>query len=239
MTQKIKFIARDEYGWNVQNKPVPAATVIPQWWRDMMPYDASPESPEGKKLVVEGKVSNATAKKCTPMLDAITSGYIITLYADVQVRQTETGPRITWRMDRDVFQQHGHSSQFVQPPTGYDNLVFKYLNTWIPVTPKGYSVLLTSPMGYRDLPFQAIPGIIDSDRSTLEIVPPMWVKSGFEGIVEAGTPMFQLTPYKRDNWEAEFSFLKEGEYYLKEENSFNKTIVNHYIKKHRSKKTYR
>ncbi len=38
---------------------------------------------------------------------------------------------------------------------GYDQVVYKYHNCWIPQTPKGYSCLITSPFGYNDLPFKA------------------------------------------------------------------------------------
>ena len=109
----------------------------------------------------------------------------------------------------------------------------------MPKTPKGYSILVTAPFGHRDLPFHVIPAIIDSDRSTLEIVPPMWLKEGFEGIVEKGTPMFQVTPFKRESWESEFSYLENGEFEIKQEKNFNSTLVSHYIKNVWSKKSYK
>jgi hypothetical protein len=246
MSNIIKFIAKDEYGWEIQNRPVPASSLVPQWWKDMTPYEISSENLDGKKLIVENKVAYATFKKCTPMLDALVSGYIITLWADVQIRQVKDQdgifyPRITWRVKdpTGIFQQHGVSSQLLPPPTGYSNSVFKYMNTWIPHTPPGYSTLFTSPFGYKDLPFHAIPAIVDTDKSQLEIVPPMWCKEGFEGIVEAGTPLIQLTPFKRTNWKTEFDYLKNGEYDKLEDKNFNKTLVNHYIKKVWSKKSYK
>lgn len=247
MSNIIKFIARDEYGWETQNKPVPASSLVPQWWKEITPYDISSENLDGKKLIVENRAANASFKKCTPMLDAITSGYIVTLWADVQVRQVydeelnKYFPRVTWRTNDPwgMFTQHGVSSQKIPSPTGYSNIVFKYQNTWIPITPLGYSVLITSPFGHRDLPFHAIPAIIDSDKSQLEILPPMWIKDGFEGIVEEGTPLFQITPFKRENWKAEFDFYTETQYKLIEDKNFNKTLVNHYIKKVWSKKSYK
>jgi hypothetical protein len=239
MTKKIEFVAMNKFDYDIQLKPYPASKNIPDWWRDELPYDVTEENPTGKKIIVDIGSSNATFKKCTPMLDAITSGYIVPLWADAQVRWTEEGPRITWRTKRNIFQQHGDSSSRVQPPIGYSNYVFKYLNTWIPKTPKGYSVLVTSPFGHRNLPFQSIPAIIDSDRSTLDIVVPMWLKEGFEGIIEKGTPMFQVTPFKRENWESEFSYLEDGEFDKIQERNFNSTIVSHYIKNVWSKKGYK
>jgi hypothetical protein len=206
----------------------------------------SEENPDGKKLLVENLSSNASFKKCTPMLDALVSGYIITLWADVLVRQVpsqegQLNPRITWRVEYSagVFEQHGFNSNQIPPPLGYSNKVFKYLNTWIPHTPPGYSVMVTSPFGYNNLPFYAVPAIIDSDKSQLELIFPMWVKEGFEGLVEAGTPLIQLTPFKRTNWKTEFDYLKDGEYIKIQDKNFGKNIVNNYIKNHWSKKSYK
>lgn len=239
---KISFIARDKYAWDVFPKPYPASQALPNWWRDMTPYDKSSTNPDGKKLIVENFTANATFKKCTPMLDSLTLGYIVPLFADVQVRYEpgEDDPRISWKIKGiDVFQKHGESSKQIPPPPGYRNLVYKYGNCWIPKTPKGYSVLVTEPFGYRDLPFKVITGVIDSDKSTLEIVTPMWIKEGFEGVVEKGTPMFQIIPFKRDNWKAEFDHYEDGEYRRLEDKNFNGTMVNHYIKNHWSKKTFK
>lgn len=238
--EKIKFIARSQTEYEIQDRPVPAASLVPDWWRNMTPYDMSPQNPEGKKLLVRNGDANTTFKKCTPMLDAITSGYILNLWADVQVTPTDDAPLITWKTHHAIFELHGMSSRKVPPPPGYDNFVYKYLNCWIPVTPPGYSVLITAPFGYRDLPFLAIPAIIDSDKSTLELVFPMWIRSGLDGIVDHGTPMIQITPFKRTEWKSEFDYIEDGKYknIIKEKN-FNKTIINHYKKRHWSKKTYK
>lgn len=239
MSKKIVFKALSERDYNIFLKPYPASQNIPDWWKKETPYIISGDNPTGSKVIVKNYESNASFKKCTPMLDAITSGYIVPLWADVQVRQVNGFPSITWQTKRTIFQTHGQSAQNVLPPLGYSNNVFKYLNTWIPKTPKGYSVLVTAPFGHRNLPFHAVPAIIDSDRSTLDIVPPMWLKEGFEGIIEKGTPLFQITPFKRESWKAEFEHFSGDEFELSQEINFNGTIVNHYIKNVWSKKNYK
>jgi hypothetical protein len=238
MKQIIKFEARDEYGWEVAERPYPASQAIPDWWRAMTPYDKTPDNPDGKKLIVENYVSNASPKKCNPMLDALTSGYVIPLWSDVQVQNVNDDKRITWRVSGNVFQEHGHSAREVETPVGYNEQVFKFMNKWRIITPKGYSCLITQPFGYRQTPTQAIPAVIDTDNSSLEILPPVWFRSDFEGILEKGTPMAQVIPFKRSDWRAEYSYLKDGEYQRLEDKNFNSTIVNHYIKKVWSKKNY-
>lgn len=239
MKKIIEFVARDEFSWEVAPKPYPAKEALPNWWRKMTPYEKSPDSPDGKKLVVKNFRSNASAKKCTPMLDIMITGYIIPLWADVQIEFNNDEPYISWKIhSNDIFQIHGRQSREVNPPTGYHPQAFKFMNKWIPKTPKGYSTLITQPFGWRDTPFQAIPAIVDTDTSSLEIIPPVWIKKDFNGIVEKGTPMIQLIPFKRDNWKAEFSFLKDGEYQKLEDRNFNGTIINHYIKNHWVKKEF-
>jgi hypothetical protein len=236
---KLSFIARDQYGWEVYPKPIPASQLVPDWWRSMVPYSNYGGNSDSKNIIVENQVSNATFKKCTPMLDALTSGYIVPLFSDVQVRVENGSPRITWRVGAQVFQEHGEESKLVESPPGYTDMVVKYNNTWIPRTPAGYSVLITAPFGYRNLPFHCIPAVVDSDKSALEIVPPMWVRKNFEGIVEKGTPMFQILPFKRESWKSEYSYYKDGEYGKIQDKNFGSTLVNNYIKNHWSKKTYK
>jgi hypothetical protein len=131
----------------------------------------------------EINTAHATFKKCTPLLDGLSAGYIIPLFADVMVEQENGLSEIYWKTFNNVFQLHGSSSREIPAPVGYDQRVYKYLNCWIPQTPKGYSCLIISPLGYNDLPFKAIPAVVDSDSSTLELAFPMWIKSVFEGIV--------------------------------------------------------
>lgn len=233
MSEVIKFIARDEYSWNVAEKPYPSSQSLPSWWTSMMPYEGT------NKLIVENRVANLTPKKCVPMMDAMVNGYIIPLWSDVLVRNEDGFPRITWRVTEDVFQLHGNNANKVQTPIGYYEQPFKFMNKWTIKTPKGYSILIVQPFGYRQTGFQAVPGIIDTDKSTLEILPPVWVQKGFEGVVPKGTPMVQIIPFKRSDWKAEYSYMKDNEYRYLEDSNFNSTLINHYARKVWQKKSYK
>jgi hypothetical protein len=230
----------DKYGFDTHLKPYPASQAIPQWWRNGTPYFPSPNNPDGKTLLIDKNGhSNATFKKCTPMLDAITSGYIIPLYADVLLKNDGNDINVSWRTTNSIFELHGPSAYSVEKPDGYKEGVLKYLNTWIPITPPGYSCLIVSPLGYRNLPFRAIPAIIDTDKSVHDLTVPMWVKDGFDGVVEKGTPMIQIIPFKRESWKSTFDYHEDGEFQKGMARNFEGTIVNHYIKNVWSKKTYK
>lgn len=236
--RSINFIARDEYSWQVAPRPFPIKQALPDYMRKEPPYIISEENPDGTRLIVDNLISNASFKKCTPMLDSLITGYAIPLWSDVQIRYKNNEPYITWRVKHPVFELHGYNTRNITPPTGYNSQVFKYLNRWIPRTPKGYSILVTQPFGYRDTPIHAVSAIVDSDKPTIEILPPVWIKENFEGVVEKGTPIVQLIPFKRDDWKSRFSFLKDGEYEKFEDSTFGSTLINHYIKNIWSKKKF-
>lgn len=238
MTKTIKFIASDPYAATVCPKPIPASQVIPDYWRNATPYMVSEDNPDGKKLILRNRNSNASFKKCTPMLDAMTSGYMFTLWADVMVTQVNGFPSISWRVEKDVFQLHG-GAVGIDFPDGYHKVAFKYLNHWHPRTPDGYSILVTPPLGHRNLPFMPISAVIDTDRTPHELVPPGFIKEGFEGIIEKGTPMFQVTPFKRESWVSEFDNYKENEFNAIMDRDVSATLVNNYVKNFWQKKSYK
>jgi hypothetical protein len=230
---KIKFIFTSEYGWNIEAaRPTPASSNIPDWFKEMKPYDD-----DSGLRIVNGK-PNITAKKCVPMLDSMTSGYILSLWSDVMVGQ-ELGPEITWKVGKDIFSLHGESSRKIPPPPGYHQIVFKYDPLLTIETPKGYSLLVTPPMGYQDLPFKAVPAIIDADGPMVNFGFPVWIKKDLNGIVEKGTPMIQIIPFKRDSWTSEVDYIKEEQFSYMMDNGFNSTIKNHYMKNFWSKKDFK
>ena len=237
LVNEIEFVAIDKYAFEVCPKPFPASQALPQWWKDASPYIKGPKNPDGKKLVVENFESNASFKKCTPMLDLLSSGYIVPLWADVQVIIQDESPLVTWRVQKNVFEVH--YGQEVEIPDGYQKTQFKFLNQWIPKLPKGYSALIIACPGYSNNPFKPIQAIIDYDKTTHPLSPPMYLKTNFEGIIEKGTPMFQIIPFKRNNWISKFSFLEDGESLISMDRDVKATIVNNYVKNFWEKKSYK
>lgn len=234
----ITFKYMDDFSFNVHDRPLPAKEFIPKWYRDMPPYHPGPGNPDGKTLIVENFHSNSSAKKCTPMLDAMTAGYIIPLWTDVQVRQVNGTPLITWKVQADVFELHGDSAHTIPAPPGYDQIVFKYINKlWIQTDP-GYSISVSAPAGHYNQPFLQIPAVIDSDSKSMAPTPfPVWIKKGFEGVVEKGTPMAQVVPFKREAWTHNIDVAEEREY----EYSLNRwktRIGSQYIRSSWHKKKY-
>jgi len=84
-----------------------------------------------------------------------------------------------------------------------------------------------------------VPGVLDSDTDGIEVLLPMWIKKDFTGVVERGTPMAQILPFKRDDWKMTFDHLEDGEFSTREDLVFNLNIVNNYAKRQWKKKSYK
>jgi len=163
--------------------PEPSSKFIPSWFRKM-------------QGVTDGIM---TVKKCVPFLDAITGGYMIPLPADV-FWDKEKKAFDSDSLVETVTQHYPSQSEDVKLPEEYDPTPHKWMSNWHIKTPKGYSCLITSPMNRPDLPFYSFSGIVDTDRHPLIINFPFVLRKDFHGKIEAGTPLVQVIPFKRDTW---------------------------------------
>lgn len=165
-------------------KPFPASRLVPEWFRKMKP-------------VSDDRVTSV--KRCVPFLDSLTSGYVIALPADVHYSKE----RGFWTNAAfHVVSNHVQSqTQDVELPGEFNPQPFKWINNFFIKTPKGYSCMFIHPLNREDLPFHSFSGIVDTDRHPLVINFPFVLRDDFEGVIPAGTPLIQIIPFKRDEWE--------------------------------------
>ena len=230
---KIIFRAQSEHVWEVRQKPYLASKGLPDWWKQMPPY-----STHDNKLKLNPE-STVTVKKCAPTLDAMTAGYIMPLWADVMISQENKLPYAEWTTKEQVFDVwHPTQVSNYEIPDGFSSVVFKYLHGWTIKTPPGWSCLITHPIGYSNLPIKAISGIVDTDKLETDINTPILIKNNFEGIIKKGTPMFQIIPIKRENWESDFLLEKPNQFYFNVE-KLKTNIVSSYSRTLRVPKNYK
>lgn len=186
----------------VLDKPLPASNFVPSWYKDMQSYIGGEKKPDGYGN------TDATIKRCMPVFDAITAGYIITLPADVYVRQTENGPHYEWS---SLNLLEFHSVEQAPNHPGANGFSYpKFINPWSIRTPKGYSTLFVQPM-HRDAKFTILPGVVDTDEYFAPVNFPFVLNDlTFEGMIPKGTPIAQVIPFKRESWEIQYG--KEEEY---------------------------
>ncbi len=195
---KINFIPKNEFVIEYTDKPEPMVKNLPAWWRKVHPYVG------GEKIVTRGQY-NETVKKCPGILDLLSTGYLLKTPCDIYI--DATGPKLTWQ----VHEAHKesvtvHSQEQVE---GWDfdkndwmEDIFRIHPMWVVTTPKGYSTLFVQPSFHTSLPFEIVPAIIDTDMYPSDGPFSMRIKRGYKGIIEAGTPLVQCIPYRREEWEA-------------------------------------
>ena len=218
--------------------PVPASKVIPEWYKNLESYTGGEKRPDGNAG------TTATAKRCMPIFDAITGGYIIFTHTDLWVSQQEDE-------DGEMIQHYEWSSlnalsfhpkhQLPEHPDGAGHKVSypKWDNAWIVETPKGYSTLFIPPV-HRETPISILPGIVDTDTYKSPVNFPFVLKDPkMVGMIPAGTPIVQVVPIKRDSWEMKFGGQNEYNEHLSASKRLNSTFFDRYKNKFRQPKEYR
>lgn len=181
--------------------PEPAIKHIPEWYRSLSRFYNSNSNFD---LNIENHIgtdgSSTSGKLCMPFFDALTMGYVFPLPVDIHVDYSPDGkPVLSWD-DREMPIDQRHMID-VPVPDNCHPIHFGWRMEWHYETPPGYSVLLTHPMNRHDLPFYTLSGVVDADSWGLPVFVSFFLKRGFRGTIPAGTPMFQVIPFKRDDWE--------------------------------------
>lgn len=192
MTVKIKFV-------DISNSihpdyyPKPARTALPEWFLNL-------EAHRGGKAAIEYGKANDTAKRCVPMMDVMSSGYLLFTPTDIHVTKLEGQHYYEWPNGGGIelhapfqIEGHKHAQKFGSVP--------KIVMDWAVFTPPGYSCLYTPPFNRDDNLVNIFSGIIDTDQyhypGSLPFLP---VDPEFEGVVPAGTPVAQVIPFRRESY---------------------------------------
>lgn len=189
-----------------QYYPKPAKFEIPNWYKELNSYiDNKKEYSIHETDTNLSALTTATVKKCMPVFDSITSGYIIYSVTDLFINnEDKSSPLYVWPSVKPV--DFHTLKQIPNYPLGkeYVSSYPKWINPWAIKTPKGYSTLFVQPF-HRESLFTILPGIVDTDTYSLPVNFPFILKDvNFTGLIPAGTPIAQVIPFKRDSWEIRF-----------------------------------
>jgi hypothetical protein len=212
----------------------PAKNYIPQWYKSIKSYThANIEFNENN-----GHAKNV--KSCMPFLDSLTSGYIVELWCDIHVRIDDDGQShyLTWGDAQPVPVNFRDSKKNNIPvPHGCEPSHYVWIFPYSIKTPPGYSVFMTHPLNRFDLPFVTLSGIVDTENTLSTGNYPFFIKKDFEGVIEKGTPIMQILPFKREDWvsEKDLEVSKEGNINLQKSKN---VFFGFYKKELWHKKTY-
>ena len=189
-TPEIEFLCHKE-DMGVIAEPYPSRKLLPDWYKELPP-----------KLNNESKFENSTIKRCAPFLDAMTTGWIIPLAADVEFVTNSNASNVSYKtmFYRTMIENHGENQisspgcphpQSPKPP-------MKFMNWWAIKVPKGYSVLFLPPLNRKEFRFECISGLVDVD-GYFEFInfPFFFNEPNYTGILKKGTPLVQVIPIKR------------------------------------------
>ena len=205
-SNKFQFVMNGEF-----LEPVKLAkSFIPQWYKDIKPFGYS-------KVEFGGPTGNQlkrNIKNCVPFLDALTAGYMITSMVDLYVESAPDNTKlIKWTSPLDPVADRDIESNVLPLPSEFSANHFVWRNKTVLKTPPGYSSILTHPFNRFDLPFLTLTGIVDTDSVMHNGNVPFFIKSDFEGLIPAGTPIIQVIPFRRESWtlEENKALLEENE----------------------------
>jgi hypothetical protein len=213
---------------------VPSKSIIPEWYKKTPRW-------QNNNMIVNGQIGSQTFKACMPFFDALTSGYLITLPYDLLITDDNGKPLVSFQGPENIQPlklRDPQGNELLQIPTGYSDMHFVWCMPVSIKLPHGYSFLITHPFNRFDLPFITMTGVIDANfalqpNSNL----PFFIKQGFEGLVPQGTPIAQILPFKREQWQLnkKNGLILEGENMLRKSKS---VFYNWYKKTYWERKEY-
>jgi hypothetical protein len=210
MSNLITFTNKWDSEIDKKYYPRPAIKDIPLWYRDSF----GSMSDEQLKSVVEDYVHpiTGTIKQCIPVMDSITSGYLIYSPVDLIISQLHGEPYYEWYGDTKNFIEWHPKIQAGEHPEANTEFIPKWINPWSISTLKGYSCLFTHPLHRDDLPFKSMSGIVDTDKHISPVNFVFTLKDPkFTGLIPAGTPIVQVFPFKRESWEMKIGNKEDKE----------------------------
>jgi hypothetical protein len=222
MSKKIKFHAKSDLAYKSLQPYKSAKNYVPDW------YKKSDLWVGGRDISYsnEGYPYKAL-KHCVPFLDSLTTGYILELWQDIRVQKDHNNNIVINWFDTTfppLEKRDSNVSPLVPAPKGCSPDQFVWHIPFGIETPPGYSVFYTHPLNRNDLPFVTMSAVIDTDSS---MIPggnvPVFFDKDFEGIIPVGTPIAQVIPFKREEWDSEV---------INDENNYKSKVFN--ISKHTS-----
>lgn len=222
-------------------EPIQATKSVPDW------YKRQPGTIDEEKFIKSG-ASSSTIKRCMPIFDYMTAGYILSVPCDIYIDATNP-EKIEWSVPismksfgSDMIASHARE-QYDHYPVNRDRYhrdLFRIMPFWSIKTPPGYSTIFTHPVHKDPVPFLAIGGLVDTDNFITDGHLSFLIEKDFVGVLKQGTPLVQVIPFKRDDWQMEIVDQGIANKEIQEQRlNLRSTFVNGYRNKMRSIKEWR
>ena len=224
--------------------PVPVKFHLPDWYKKMDANIAGLKDNADFRYKTNGAVP-FTIKRCVPVSDYMTSGYLIRTFTDIMLSQDTDSDvvKFKWSLPTKehhdfIFGTHPHS----QCPIKFEGKETHYLKLfsgWRIKTPVGYSCMFFQNFYLQEDRFVLFPGIVDTDSYDGTIAFPGYIKGNTKNIkIPAGTPLVTVFPFKRDDWKMKLNQEVFHDDQTKSAMKFNQYFENVYRNFFHSKKKY-
>lgn len=240
-SNKIYFYPFNERTAAFAPKPIPASKALPDW------YKSQPAAPNEEEMISKGLMAS-TIKRCMPIFDYITAGYIISIPCDIYIDATNP-EKLEWSVPmpmktfaNDMISTHSPEqySHYPIDKNKYHKQLFRIMPFWAIKTDPGYSTLFMHPTHKDAVPFLTFGGLIDTDNFITDGHLSMLVEKDFKGVIKQGTPFVQVIPIKRENWEMEIiDPVQANKEFMGQRLNLRSTFVSGYKNKMRSKKEFK
>jgi hypothetical protein len=181
--------------FNVIPEPYPAFKNMPDWFKKI-------PTTMGAKHRDHFGAHGQTAKKCMPLVDAMSVGFIIPLFGDVNIRTNSDGSLIDASTNPygRVVEFHGKEQLGGKTSPTYPGDAIKFVNRWFIKTAPGYSTLFIPPINHIEPRFTCLGGLVDTDKYPRPInFPAIWHLKDYDDILPAGTPLVTCIPIRRSD----------------------------------------
>ena len=212
----INFICSDPEV--LKNNPVvPAKKIIPDWYKKLS---------QETRIAIGGDII-PTIKQCMPVMDIITSGYIITNpYKMILDPKDTPGNHVDYMAHAHVdYLPSTHLHKMC--PVKIDDRKKHWLKIkqpWTVKTPPGYSCLFIQPFYNFKHEWLLFPAIVDTDKHDVAVHFPGYTRSGKRTVIEEGQPLMQVIPFKREEWKMTASLETSTTSKLDSEKSYQNTF---------------
>jgi hypothetical protein len=234
----ISFLPANNILIGTAPEPEPTTLNIPSWWKEQ------PTTINGEQHIVDGSYK-FTVKKCQAIFDALATGYVlkapVDIFIDSKKERHEAQVPYDWKHASPlIISSHPREQVSMMP---IDKSIFmpdilRIHPLWVVKTPPGYSTLFLPPMHGKDLPIEMVPGVIDTDTFVTDGHLSFFVKRNFNGVIKQGTPIAQILPFKREDWD-HIIHDYDANTIERQRKKIRSTFSNGYRMKFWSKKEYR
>lgn len=168
--------------------PKPASSMMPEWYKnlDIRPNEKAP--------------LDKSVRACMPFMESLTFGWIVPVPVDIAITRNDDGSLHAEWDDNTHKALGSHSKMQVnRDEFPHDGELIKFNIPYQFRTPKGVSTLYMPPLNRIETRFRPFSGVVDTDLYMDSInFPALILDREWEGIINAGTPLVQIIPFKRD-----------------------------------------